>query len=360
MDVCMIADVLHMAIVNTSVAPNSNLGMYRYDTVGGVFLADDYGGPADSSNSVFVSIVPMSNGSVNICYKSNDPGAGAYNNAKVTNWLAGVWGAAVNFVNEATANFLPQWAIKEATTERVHYFFGDNGTNIDAEESIWHASIAADGVMVGTLQRIAVADPVGTARPRVQTNAWMDIGNPSILGADTQMELPYVVGADSTFPATNESLRVLRAVPAENPVWSDELVVAAGSIAPPGNIEPYLGFGWFDCGSVVQGSEIVLLFTFTKNVLVNADCRGWLYKTSTTAVVGGWSVPDLLFTPTPITQVLASPYPLALADGSYGVVLGGIDVPTSPAYASLGLWFIGFGGLSIVCNNPPVGIVQTE
>lgn len=349
MDCCMIADVLHIAIVNASIAPNSRLGMYRYNTTTDTFLTNDYGGPVDSGQQ-WISIVPMSNGSVSICYKSGDnTPSGIYGNAKVTNWAAGVWSASVNFANDAIADLRPQFSIKEVLTERVHYFFGDNGnhTTIPAGQ-IWHASIEADGTTVNTLQQLGLAinHPLTTGGV---VNG--DIGNPSIFGADLHIELPYVYGPASGGLDNQESLRALRAVPVADPAWADEEVVAAAAIAD-GNIEPFLGFGWFNCGSVTTATTIILYFTFTDNDAVAADVRGWLYSTSTTALSGGWTAPSLLFTPTPVTAALANPYPKLLANGTVGIIIGSFDAVTFSAYDSLGLTFIG--------EDAPSAFVSTD
>ncbi len=330
-------DVLFLCIINSNISPNAHLGMYQYDTTTNTFAADDYGGPATSGGSLRQSLAQtvLSDGTIVMAYISAVGGTFGPDTALVT-WKAGVWGTPVNTNNADTAvgASAPVWLLKEATSDRVHLFMLEN---LVGAIGIWHISMTALGVL-GTLQNPIVAtasiNPVNGV-----------LGQPTIFGADTQIEVPYAFGNESLGVTGVTSVRILRGTVLADPVWTDEQAVAANFL-PNNDIEPFLGFGYFPMSAVNVSGGITIVFMLNNNEVIGIgnNVQSFLYTVSTTNTVAGWGAPQLLFT-SPFPSAFSSPYASALSASKYGVVIGSIQVTGNPVqYGDLRLFFIGSDG----------------
>ncbi len=327
-------DVLFLCIINSTISPNSHLGMYQYDTATNTFAADDYGGPAPTNGVPRLSLAQtvLSDGTIVMAYVSQVAGTNGPDTELVT-WKAGVWGAPVNTANMDTAvgTSYPLWLLKEATSDRVHLFMlEDLAGNI----GIWHISMSALGVL-GTLQNPVVA----TANINIVNGV---LGQPTIFGADTQIELPYGFGVNAGGNPGVTSVRVLRGTVLADPVWTDEQVIPANFL-PNNDIEPFLSFGYFPMSALNVSGGITIVFMLDNNEVmgIGNNVQSYLYTVSTTNTVAGWGIPQLLFT-SPFPSAFSSPYASALSASKYGVVVGTIAVTGNQVqYGDLSLFFIG-------------------
>jgi hypothetical protein len=321
--VSIFADVLYICIINSSIAPNGNLGMYQYNTATNTFAADDYGGPVPTSGNPSLSLAQtvLSDGTIVMAFVS----AVAGTNGPDTEF-------AINTHNMDTTvgTSYPLWLLKEATSDRVHLFLLENASN---NGGIWHISLSALGVL-GTLQ-----NPIASTANLNLINSIL--GHPTIFGADTQIEMPYVFGNASSGHPGLTSVRVLRGTVAADPVWTDEQAVPANFLANF-DIEPFLGFGYFTLSAINVSGGITIIFMLNNNeVPAGNNVQSYLYTVSTTGLVGGWGTPALLFT-APFPSAFSSPYVLPTSASGYGVVIGTIAVTGGQVqYGDLRLFFLG-------------------
>jgi len=321
------AGILHFVIEPWPVA--GSLALYRLNLADDSFLTDDLAGPSGYMTGKPIMAAAYSDGRIMVSYRKTGVGFG------YLIWNAGSWGA---FQSVSADTLDPDWIVKENLGERMHLFAAKN---LGAAAELYHVAIEAGGT-VDTVQLLptlstAVQQGVGT-------------GQPAISADDTQVLFPYVL-------ASTDTLRALRAVPAANPVWSDELVPTS----PWKLLSTVVTFGWYIPYAVATAGRMTV--TFAAGVFPSyAGAQGWLYETHTDLLSGGWSTPTLVYQ-APAGSLAISHWSIPLGGSDIGTVVGTLNAAqffgAGTKYLALGVWFLGpvVPVLSVSCGNPPNGTV---
>jgi hypothetical protein len=337
--------VLHLIVQPTT--GSGPLRLYRFNLAADAFLTDDLAGPTDWGGSLVAGRQLMAaaytDGRILIAYKSNVSGFG------YRIWAASAW-SAFNVVDLTSIGLAADWIVKETASERMHLFA------IKSTGVLYHVSVE-DGGALGTMQLLPVG--AGTIAAGVGTGA------PAITAG--RIVFPYVISSGGT------SLRVLRAAPAANPAWIDELIPTAGLALVSGD----LAFSWFIPYAVAFGTKIAV--TFAVNTFGGAGfsgAQGWIYASQSDLDTGGWSTVAIAFT-APSNAVVASHYAVALDATQYGFVVPTVNLPlffgVGTKFSALALWWEQPDSTSpgvpippaplplplptIDCGSPPAGTV---